>query len=346
MNSPKRAPSGSSRKRRGVWLSLPENVTAVTAVDRVVRDWKAGRGRLLFVVGPAGSGKTLLLQQFVAACRQERSKISLQSLAASLFASSLATARQGRSLHTLDDEFGNVDLLVIDDLQQLVGNEDAQLRLSHLLDGLLSRGAAVALAADHRPGQLKLIPRFRNRCHAAVVAELKPLGIGSRRTLVSQHCDLRELPLAPRLVDLIARSTDASASDLERLIDQLAMHMRRHPELQIDDSLIRQFLGCLNSPVQPAIQTITRTIANHFGLRVTELRSTSRERRLTLPRQVAMYLAREMTSLTVLAISSYFGRDNHSAVSHAHRRLNKRLQQDPVLAQEIEALRKAVLMRA
>lgn len=125
------------------------------------------------------------------------------------------------------------------------------------------------------------------------------------------------------MLDALERA-DRDLSDMDkRLLDQLLSQDGQAGEIRTSD--------------------ITRQVSSHFGVRVRDLRSSGRRQELASARQIAMYLARELTDQPVIQIAKYFGRDNHSAVSHAHRRIRDRLKEETQLRQHVELIRTHVL---
>ena len=339
MNSTKRTQLNSHKSSIDSWLVYPEVKHATVAADRLLSRNAKSSGSLLYVHGAPGSGKTHFLQRFVTLARKSKSQIRTEILTSTAFAELLRKSRSGRSLHGFADRFADVHLLAVEDLQFLTTKTDAQHRLAFLIDEITARGNKVVLTATALPGSLRLSARLRNRCHGGMFAELQSPSLRSRKQIISHLSQTAQLPLTPHQIDLIARSRDANAKQLSDIVHQLELALKRLSDSTFDTSTISRVLARFDTPAEPQLAAITRIVARHFGITVKELKSLSREHRLTLPRQLAMYLCREMTSKPIRDVAQHFGRDNHSAVSHAHRRIRSRLADAADLRQHIKHLR-------
>lgn len=338
MRSKKSNQSSRTRSSIDTWLIYPEVKRATVAADRLLNGAGSASGSLLYVHGAPGSGKTHFLQRFVTLARKSKPRLHTETLTSTAFAELLRKSRSGRSLHGFADRFSGVHLLAIEDLQFLATKNDAQQRLAFLIDEITSRGNKVVLTATALPGSLRLSARLRNRCHGGMFAELQNPSIQSRKQIISHLSQTSQLPMTPHQIDLIARRRDANTKQLADIVHQLERAQSRLTDSRFDTSTIERVLARFDEPPEPQIAAITRVVARHFGVTVKELKSLSREHRLTLPRQLAMYLCREMTSKPIRDVARHFGRDNHSAVSHAHRRIRSRLSKEPDLKQHIAHL--------
>ena len=331
------------------YLTGPENALAQASALALARGEAAGVSPLV-VHGPAGVGKSRLLEGLVDEWLARRPGASVARLSAEAFASACALAadRSGGWVE-LRDRFRSLGLFVLEDLHAL---ERAPLALSELaptLDALADAGAAVAVSAREGPGQWKgWPPRLVNRLVGGLAVRIDPPGLASRRRYLLDRARARRIALSADAVDLLAAAADGYRP-LDGWLARLALTARleRRP---IDRALALATLSDdLGFPVDPdatdpptvalvSVDDVARAVAARFGVSTRDLRSGSRRKSLTEPRHLAMHLARTLTGLSYAAIGAYFGGRDPASVRHACSAATSRLAADPALSAAAEAI--------
>jgi chromosomal replication initiator protein len=330
--------TGESRKSpvaielRGL-VTLPENRSAVVAVKglvRVVLLGKRPRVPLLVLHGLPGTGKTRLTGAALGA-------IALASPAAtgrSIPARELA--RSDGELGFADSDLVACDLLVLEDVQHLrKSSADA---LCDLIDQRLACHRPLIITATGGPARLLHLPRrLTSRLAGGLVVQLDPLGPESRRAIIAAHAT--RLKLTPGALDWLASQTGGLRSALG-LLQNLALVSGRHPG-PLDQKAIETILAETGQPTSrtTALPVIIQRVCAAFDITRKELLGASRLRRVLVPRQVAMYLARRSGKLSWPRIGAAFDRD-HTTVMHACRKVEEAVKTDPKLNGVVRQLKK------
>lgn len=315
-------------------IPLAEQRLARLTLRRLAQPPATGKGRLIYLVGPAGCGKSALLQESFG--NQATSQVPLLSLTASEFAAQLADASEHQTIPEFQQQFRSVSVLICEDLQALGARMETQQQLLAILDEILAHGGLVVVSSTQLPGQLdsfssKLVSRFRG----GTILTIENPGPDSRLELLRLFARQRQVPISRDALLLLANSVAGSPRELAGIVTQLAEARRPIKLADIDEFVQRQLPNRNITPVR-----ILRAVAREFGLSVTALQSSRRSQALVLPRQVAMWLSRKLCQASYPELGELFQR-RHSSVLHAVRKLESRLVRDPSLRQRLVRLEAA-----
>jgi chromosomal replication initiator protein len=321
---------------------LEENQLAHSAANRLFGAGQDDGVWLVYLYGPAGVGKSHLVRHFVREARRKtpRRRIVCETAAEYLAALSQAFSRQDRV--EFQDRYVEADLLILEDLAALQGRIPAQRMLIAILDELKRAGHRALVTCATRPGGLeKMVPRLINRLRGGLCVPLELLGRTSRLGFATKVAASRQIPLSSQAAALLAEEGPGTPRELVAALVNLEMRAR-NGRSDSDDCLMRAHLNSSHPTRDVALSKIAGAVADFFQLPVSELRSWGRPKRSTLPRQVAMLLARELSGQSAGQIARFFGRRNHTTVVHACRRTRTLLAGDPALASEVEGLRRTL----
>lgn len=321
----------------GEFVVLPENGSAVGAVRRLVRSLTSRNSRLirpfpLMLHGPTGTGKSLLLQTAVK---------RLTAHPRGLTARQLTVGDLGPSLHddpqTWDDWLA-CDWLAIEDIQHLPA-KSANL-LCRLLDQRGSRRRVTVLTSTVGPAGLTHLPqRCTSRLAGGLVVGLEAICAESRRHVLDRLLEKRGLNFTEAARDrLVAIPTGGGLRALVGRVEQLAA-LHTNSLKPVDEEEIEALLAGEREPGRSPIEPIIRRVAAAFEITPQALLGASRQRQFLLPRQVAMYLAREIGRLSLPRIAANFGGRDHTTVLHACRKVEESLQTDMRLQSTVRQLR-------
>lgn len=291
----------------------------------------------LFICGPPGVGKTHLLHSIAGLIRDHDPSTVVRLTASEPFTNRFLTALQGDQLEGFKQYFRRVDVLMVDDIQFLQRKTRTEEEFFHTFNALYEVGAQVIVTSDRPPRDLQdLEDRLRERFEAGLVADIAPPDEITRTAILHKRIHDQEIPISDpaaisALVDRITTSVRSLEGALIRVVAFASLSSR-----PITGSLVEEVLDTLyakpsrSTLAGPAqVAAIQEAICQQFDISVEALVSESRERRLTWPRQLAMFLARELTRESLPAIGRQFGGRDHSTVLHSYRRAQRRLAEDP-----------------
>ena len=324
---------------RESFLPLPENRLAMTAVEDLSEPSLGRPGRLVFLSGPSGVGKSLLVRELV---RKEHTKSKREkraSLTASQFAAELAEASQEENLDAFQEKYRSLELLICEDVPAIAGRKESQNQLAMAIDEILAAGGRVLISSTVPAGSLERFSRrLINRFHGGVSASIGLPEFDSRVELLNHFAAARQILLPHAVAELLADALPVSPRELLASLIQLETLARRQNSA-ITPGLAEYYLN-QETPPQPAtLSEVARAVARQFGVPLSGLRGKKRAHGVVLPRQCAMFLARELTDHSLLAIAQFFGRRHHSTVLHACKRMETAQDTEPALRQHLAQIR-------
>jgi len=327
------------------FVSGPANEFAF-AVARRVASWADGHFNPVVFHGPYGFGKTHLLNALAWEALRTAPGKRVVYLSAERFTSTFVKALQDKQTQAFKDELRNADLLLIDDVHFVAGKTQTQEELFHTLIALVEDGRRVVLTADRSPTELsEMEPRLRSHLQAGLVCGIEPadrtlrLGILERKlhTLAQQG---GFVPAArPEVLQFLADRFTDSVRELEGALNTLVARVGGDiARLTLDEaqSILRPHLSVNERKV--TVDMIQKATAEHYGLKQADLISERRARAVARPRQVAMWLAKQITTRSLPDIGRRFGGRDHTTVLHAVRRIEALKADDPALARDCDVL--------
>ncbi|MFI5314327.1 MAG: chromosomal replication initiator protein DnaA [Myxococcota bacterium] len=315
------------------FVADPGSALALEA-SRAVARGQGGRCNPLFLVGGTGSGKTHL-------CRAIYGSVGSAALYRSSeeFTTEVTEALRAGQMPRIRQRYRRqANMLILEDVQFLAGKRATQVELFHTLDHLVSHGRTVVLSADRQPSELdELDPKLRSRMASGLVARIAPPESATRRAILRERAARGGVRVPDPCLDLLAERELASVRDLIAGLNQVVARasLLRAP---ITPELVAQALDAVDMPGRPrSLDEIVAEVTRAYGLAPEALRSRSRKRVVTQPRQIAMYLARRYTVASLADIGRAFGRD-HTSVMYAIDVVERRIVERPQLRYELEAL--------
>jgi chromosomal replication initiator protein len=296
----------------------------------------------LFICGPPGVGKTHLLHAIGNYLAVNDPAVRVRYATAETFTNEFVRAIHDKAVEPFKARYRDVDLLLVDDVQFLERKTRTVEEFFHTFNHVFESGAQLVLTSDRMPRDiLELEERLRARFESGLVADVGPPDHATRMTFLRKRAHTDDVELSDESpLERIAAAIPESIRALQgAFIRVVAYHsLRRRP---IDGALVDEVLSGLYPDRRPtgprSISDVQAAVCDDFGLTVDELRSPSRAARVTWPRQVAMYLSRELTDASLPAIGREFDR-NHATVIHACRRASERMSEDPDALQAVNSL--------
>jgi len=344
---------GSVLDRRHTFETFVEgqsNRMVHAAAQSISEDIRASQFNPLFIHAGVGNGKTHLLQAIAWRARQRNPRAKVLYLTAEYFMWRFATAIQNRTALTLKESLRDIDILLIDDMQFLQGKA-IQAEFCHLLNELIDSARQVVVAADRPPAELEsLDERVRSRLKGGVSLEIKNPDYELRKRILEvRYREIRQeqpdLEISEDILHYVAMKVASSGRDVEGAFNQILVQ-HRFSEGGLGFEELDRILSHLiqsNDSRKVRIEDIQRVVARQFKVSKHDLLSNRRTRAIVRPRQIAMYLAKEMTPRSLPEIGRRFGGRDHTTVLHAVRKVKQMTEENDKLAREIELLKRLIV---
>ena len=319
------------------------NTVAYAAAKRVSEDEKVNFSPL-FLYGGVGLGKTHLMNAVGWMLKESKPNVKVIYLSAEQFMYLFVRALQTKSVIGFKEMFRSVDVLLVDDIQFIAGKNSTQEEFFHTFNALAEQNKRIILTADRSPGKIEgLEARIRSRLQSGLAIELHPadyelrLGILQKKVELHRHSN-PNLRFDNGVLEFLARRIVSNARILEGALNRLVAAQSFMPSritmeytLHVLADLFRE------SDRKIGLKDIIKVVAEHYNLKVSDLTGTRRTKHIVQPRQMAIYLAKNLTTRSMPDIGRAFNRD-HTTVIHSIRRMDKLLKQNAVLADDQELL--------
>jgi chromosomal replication initiator protein len=306
----------------------------------------------LFIYGDTGLGKTHLMQAIAHEIVQRKPDTRITFIGTEQFTNELVAAIQNRTTADFRRRFRETDLLLVDDVHFLKGKEAMQEEFFHTFNALYEGGRQIVLTSDRPPSEIPgLEARLVSRFQWGMVADIELPDLEHRIAILRQKAQLDhlELTIPEEVIRFIAENVRSSVRELEgSIIKLLAFASLKHKEITVDVArdALRDKLKPADgaAPEAPALNTpaIQQAVAKEWGVTTEGLRSKTRTKNLTVPRQVAMHLMRELLGMQLVEIGAAFGGRDHSTVIHSLERVAAMMREDPSFAQRLGKLQSAL----
>lgn len=294
----------------------------------------------LFIHGSVGLGKTHLLQAICHAMLARQKQARVFYLSCETFINDFMEAVELGSLHTFRYRYRHADMLVLDDIQFLADRERSQEEFFHTFNTLYQAQKQIVLAADSPPEQIpSLQDRLVSRFSWGLVAWIDQPCYETRIAILRKKAKIRQVDIPEPIVEFIASTITTNTRELEGAIAKvvgLSQAYRQPVSMEIAEEALGG--GRDRRPRRVTIQQILEQVSKDFGARAADIQGKRRTKSVALPRQVCMYLARELTGHSLEEIGGYFGGRDHSTVLHACKAIGNLRQEDPQLRQMIEQI--------
>ncbi len=234
--------------------------------------------------------------------------------------------------------YRSLDVLLVDDIQFLQSRLNFEEEFCNTFESLINQNKQIVITSDKPPGQLKLSERMVARMEWGLVANVGVPDLETRVAILQHKAEQRGFKISQKILFFIAERIFNNVRQLEGALNRLSAFTRMMG-LDITEEVVEKILSELfqNNPnKRVAIENVLKSVATIFGVRVSDLCGKSRTKEVAFPRQVAMYLAREMINESLIKLASYFGGKTHSTLLHACKKVSDRLGKDETLRRQIQ----------
>lgn len=296
----------------------------------------------LFLYGGVGLGKTHLMHSVAWAIREAQGQRNIAYMSAEKFMYRFIAALRSQSTMEFKESLRSVDVLMIDDLQFLIGKDNTQEEFFHTFNALVDAGKQIVVSADKSPSDLNgLEDRLRTRLGCGMVADLHATTYELRLSILEAKALAASAKVDKRVMEFLAHKITSNVRELEGALNRLIAHANlfgREVTIETAQEVLKDILRAHDRRV--TIEEIQKRVAEHYNIRLTDMSSARRARNVARPRQVAMYLAKQLTQRSLPEIGRRFGNRDHTTVMHAVSRIAELMQADSGFAEDVELLRR------
>ncbi len=298
----------------------------------------------LFIYGGSGLGKTHLMQAIGVHIIRNNPAAKVLYVSSEMFTNELITAINDGKTRTFRNKYRKLDVLLIDDIQFLQGKEATQEEFFHTFESLYQNNKQIVITSDCPPGSLKgLDERLRTRFSWNMIADIQPPDYETRVAILRNMAEKSDIKIDGEVSDvlnLIANQVKDNIRELEGAYNRVVgLSQLLNDPITVDNakSILKDIIKDNEQAVAP--ERIRSMVANHYKIKIADMDSPKRNAEITLPRQVAMYLCREETDLSLPKIGKLFGNRHYSTVIHSIEKIEEQLKYDESLYENVETLR-------
>jgi len=293
------------------------------------------------IYGGVGLGKTHLIQAIGNSAYSDFDNLKIVYITAETFTTEFIQAIRNQITHKFKNKYRSADILLIDDIHFLQNKDETQEELFHTFNALYDANKQMVFTCDRPVSELKrLSNRLRSRFERGLNVDLQPPNYETRYAILNQKIEEKKVSIPNEIIELICKNITTNVRDLESALTKLIAYADLvNKEITLDIAR-QQLKDIFSSPKQSniSIELIQRAVAEYFGLSHHDLRGRKRTKAIAFPRQVAMYLAREITEYSTTEVGLEFGGRDHTTVMHACEKVENRMRTDPTLEPTINHL--------
>ncbi|HXP95744.1 MAG TPA: chromosomal replication initiator protein DnaA [Telmatospirillum sp.] len=296
----------------------------------------------LFLYGGVGLGKTHLMHAVAWHIRERDPKRSVMYLSAEKFMYRFVRALRFQDTMAFKEQFRSVDVLMIDDVQFIGGKDSTQEEFFHTFNSLVDQGRQIIISADKSPSSLQgMEERLRSRLGCGLVADIHATTYELRLGILGAKAEQMDVDVPRKVAEFLAHKITSNVRELEGALNRVVAHAQlvgRDITLESTQEVLHDLLRANDRRI--TIEEIQKKVAEHFNIRLADMHSARRARQVARPRQVAMYLAKQLTSRSLPEIGRKFGGRDHTTVMHAVKKIEELRSADSSFAEDIELLRR------
>lgn len=297
----------------------------------------------LFIYGASGLGKTHLMQAIAHKVLENRDDAYVMYLSSEKFTNELITSLGKRQMPAFKEKYRSVDMLLIDDIQFISGKESTQEELFHTFEDLYNSGKQIVISSDKPPKEIKeLEDRLVSRFGWGIIVDISKPDFETRVAILQKKLEEIGVDVDNNILEYIAENIDTNIRDLEGALSTAIACAKSDNRITVtlDDALQGVQSRVNDKKIKRlTVQDIQSAVADKYNIKLNDLKGKSRKKDIVMPRQIAMYLCRELLSISLVSIANEFNRD-HTTIMHGYDKVELEMQESEILRQEIEDLKK------
>jgi chromosomal replication initiator protein len=312
------------------------------AASKSIAENPSGSFNPLFIYGGAGLGKTHLIQAIGQQLRESRPNLKIAYMSADSFVTELITSIRYDRMQPFRDRYRSVDALLLDDIQFIAGKERTQEEFFHTFNALYEAQKQIVFTSDRPPKEIPTLEeRLRSRFEWGLTADIQPPDLETKVAIIRKKAEDKGLAVPQDVALFVAERVRSNVRELEGHLNKIAVYASlagRAITVEVAKEALKDVLSKEDKPITPT--EILRVVAAHYGLKVADIKQKSNAKTIAFPRQVAMYLCKELTDLSYPEIGKQFNDKHHSTVMYSVQQIKKQLDADAQFARTVEALAK------
>ena len=284
----------------------------------------------LFIYGGVGLGKTHLLTAIGNKIVDKHRSTNLLYISSEQFTNEVVSAIRHNKTEEMKRKFRNLDVLLIDDIQFIENKPTTQDELFHTLNVLYQEQKQIVISSDRPPMEIgKVTDRLRSRFSMGLIADIQAPDVETRIAIIQKKAEAEMMKLPEEVVHFIASKVKSNIRDIEGCLIRLGAHMSltgAQATLSMAKQVLKDIVSDDDRPL--TVETIMKTVADHYGIRIPDIKSKKRTKDIALPRQVAMYISRALTEASLSEIGKTIGGKDHATVIYATKQVEARRSRD------------------
>jgi chromosomal replication initiator protein len=294
----------------------------------------------LFIYSPVGLGKTHLLQAITHNIKKNFPDLKHCYLSSEKFTNELIEAIRHKSTNQFRKKYRNIDVLLIDDIQFIAGKESTQEEFFHTFNNLHNKRKQIIITSDRPPKDIaKLEERLISRFAWGLIADIQPPDFETRVAILRKKTENAHVSVPDDVIYFIAEQIKTNIRELEGALIRVSAYAaieERPINLEMTKFVLKDMVK--ETVKNITIDMIQKTVVKFYGMSLSDLRAKKRNRNVVLPRQIAIYLSRELTNLSLPEIGNSFGGRDHTTVLHSCKKIQKQLKEDQSIYDAVEKL--------
>ena len=292
----------------------------------------------LFIHGGVGLGKTHLLHSIGHYCKEQHKKVKVQCITTEQFINDLVDSLRNKTVDQMKKFYRNLDILLVDDIQFLQNRLNFEEEFCNTFEALINQNKQIVITSDKPPSALKLSERLIARMEWGLVANIGIPDLETRVAILQYKAERKGLKIPQKVAFFIAEHIFNNVRQLEGAINRLSAYCGLI-QTEITQEIVETTLSELFQYVpqkKVTVESILKSVSSMFNVRVQDLRGSNRKKEVAFPRQVAMYLAKELINESLMKLASSFGGKTHSTLLHSWNKIKKQLETDETLRRQIQ----------
>jgi len=298
----------------------------------------------LFLYGGVGLGKTHLMQAIGRYITEKKPSAKVMFLSSEQFVNKMISAIQKGQMERFRNRFRNLDVLLVDDIQFIAGKDRTQEEFFHTFNSLFESEKQIVVSSDQFPKEIKkLEERLKSRFEWGLIADIQPADLETKMAIINKKAQLNGYKIPADVAEYLARTVTSNIRELEGCMARVVAYASLSKR-SINLELAMETMDGVYSEAKKHIDIpmIQKSVAEYFSMRISELKSKKRTKRIVVPRQIAMFLCREYTDESLPEIGKSFGGRDHSTVIHAHQKIRKDVEVNTRIYNDLTKIKKSL----